>query len=100
VNCGDVTYQYDQKLGTHIADAAAPAVQALRASEYAVLVGRNNCVKSYLLKSLAQRWGTNASYLGPAHYQNFNLLGFSTPNRNRKTEKRTRFLSSGEPAEY
>jgi predicted ATPase len=80
-------YQYDQKPGTRIADECVSAIEHLRASEYSVLVGRNNCGKSYLLKHLTQLWGQNASYLGPARYQNFNLLGYYTPNRNRRQER-------------
>jgi predicted ATPase len=80
-------YQYDQKPGTHLSDESASALQQIHDSEYSVLVGRNNCGKSFLLKTLTQQWGKNASYLGPARYQNFNLLGYYTPNRNRKDEK-------------
>jgi len=80
-------YLYDQKPGTHFSDASTATLQTIRESEYAVLVGRNNCGKSFLLKSLTQQWGQNASYLGPARYQNFNLLGYYTPNRNRRSEK-------------
>jgi predicted ATPase len=86
-------YQYDQKPGTHIADGSAEAIQQIRESEYSVLVGRNNCGKSFLLKTLTQQWGSNASYLGPARYQNFNLLGYYTPNRNRKDEKWRNFIT-------
>jgi hypothetical protein len=86
-------YQYDQKPGTRIADSSAKTVQALRESDYSVLVGPNNCGKSFLLKTLTQQWGSNASYLGPARYQNFNLLGFFTPNRNRRGEKWNQFLN-------
>lgn len=80
-------YQYDQRPGTRIADSSAPMLQAIRESEYVVLVGRNNCGKSWLLKTLTQSWGQTASYLGPARYQNFNLLGYYTPNRNRLAER-------------
>lgn len=66
-------------------------LQDLRESEYSVLVGRNNSGKSFLLKTLTQQWGTGASYLGPARYQNFNLLSYYTPNRNRKDEKWRQF---------
>src|SRR5712672_3615500 len=86
-------YQYDQKPGTRIADECTDIISQLRASEYSVLVGRNNCGKSFLLKTLTQQWGQNASYLGPARYQNFNLLGYYTPNRNRKNEKWSNFVS-------
>lgn len=80
-------YQYDQKPGTRLSEESASALQQIHDSEYSVLVGRNNCGKSFLLKTLTQQWGKNASYLGPARYQNFNLLGYYTPNRNRKDEK-------------
>jgi len=56
-------------------------------------VGRNNCGKSFLLKTLTQQWGQNASYLGPARYQNFNLLGFYTPKQNRKSERWQQFVN-------
>ena len=85
-------YLYDQKPGTHFSDASTATLQTIRESEYAVLVGRNNCGKSFLLKSLTQQWGQNASYLGPARYQNFNLLGYYTPNRNRRNEKWNQFM--------
>jgi predicted ATPase len=86
-------YQFDQKPGTRIADASASAVQLIRDSEYAVLVGRNNCGKSFLLKTLTTTWGQNCSYLGPARYQNFNVLGNYTLNRNRRTERWVNFLN-------
>ncbi len=85
-------YQYDQKPGTHFTDDTTAVLQKIRESEYSVLVGRNNCGKSFLLKTLTQQWGHNASYLGPARYQNFNLLGFYTPNRNRRDEKYRQFM--------
>lgn len=85
-------YLYDQKPGTRFSDTSTAALQRIRESEYAVLVGRNNCGKSFLLKSLTQQWGQNASYLGPARYQNFNLLGYYTPNRNRRNEKWSQFM--------
>jgi len=86
-------YLYDQRPGTKFSDESATALQRIRESEYSVLVGRNNCGKSFLLKTLTQQWGQNASYLGPARYQNFNLLGYYTPNQNRKQEKWRQFLS-------
>jgi predicted ATPase len=86
-------YLYDQKPGTRIADESGPTLKTLQDSEYSVLVGRNNSGKSFLLKTLTQQWGSNASYLGPARYQNFNVLGYYTPNRNRKNEKWSNFQS-------
>ena len=85
-------YLYDQKPSTRISDASAEALRLLRNAEYAVLVGRNNCGKSFLLKLLTTQWGEAASYLGPARYQNFNLLSSYTPNRNRKNERYRQFL--------
>jgi predicted ATPase len=87
-----VPYQYDQRPNTQLDEISLSALRKIRESEYAVLVGRNNCGKSYLLKSMAQQWGQNASYLGPARYQNFNLLGYYTPNRNRRDERWRQFL--------
>lgn len=86
-------YQYDQKPGTRIADESASVLQRMRDAEYAVLVGRNNCGKSYLLKYITTQWGQTASYLGPARYQNFNLLGYYTPNRNRRGQRWSEFMS-------
>lgn len=85
-------YQYDQKPGTRLADDSASVLQQIRDAEYAVLVGRNNCGKSFLLKFMTTQWGQTASYLGPARYQNFNLLGYYTPNRNRKNERWNEFI--------
>ena len=86
-------YLYDQRPNTQFTPETNEALQKIRESEYAVLVGRNNCGKSYLLKSLTQQWGKKASYLGPARYQNFNVLGYYTPSRNRLDEKWNQFIS-------
>lgn len=84
-------YLYDQRPGTRISDSCTAFLPVIRDSEYVVLVGRNNCGKSWLLKTLTQSWGETASYLGPARYQNFNLLGYYTPNRNRRNERWRQF---------
>lgn len=86
-------YQFDRRPNTTIADDSKIVVQAIRDSEYSVLIGRNNCGKSFLLKTLTQMWGSNASYLGPARYQNFNLLGYYTPNRDRKNQRYNQFIN-------
>lgn len=90
---GDFMYQYDQRPSTHFTETAQVELTKIRECEYAVLVGRNNCGKSFLLKTLTQQWGQAASYLGPARYQNFNLLGYFTPNKNRKDERWREFLN-------
>lgn len=86
-------YTYDQKPNTQFSESAQKQAQTIRESEYSVLVGRNNCGKSFLLKNLTQQWGIKASYLGPARYQNFNILGSYAPNRNRLSERYNQFLS-------
>ncbi len=86
-------YLYDQKPNTIFPPLSATALKQVKNAEYAVLVGRNNCGKTYILKTLTQEIGQNASYLGPARYQNFNLLGYFTPNRARKQQKFNEFLS-------
>jgi AAA15 family ATPase/GTPase len=85
-------YQYDQRPNTQITTESQEILRRIRDSEYSVLVGRNNCGKSFLLKSLTQQWGQSASFLGPARYQNFNLLGYYTPNRNRQSERWNQFI--------
>lgn len=85
-------YQYDQRPNTQLDAEAQETLRRLRELEYAVLVGRNNCGKSFLLKSLTQQWGQSAAYLGPARYQNFNLLSYYTPNRNRRDERWRQFM--------
>lgn len=86
-------YQYDQRPSTRFTESAQVSLARIRESEYAVLVGRNNCGKSFLLKTLTQQWGPTASYLGPARYQNFNLLGYYTPNRDRQSQRWHEFLN-------
>lgn len=86
-------YQYDQKPNTRISQPSAEVIEKVRNSEYAVLIGRNNCGKSFLLKTMTQQWGQSASFLGPARYQNFNLLGYYTPNRNKRGERWSNFVS-------
>ena len=88
-------YQYDQRPGTQFAEQAQSFMQTIQDCEYVVLCGRNNCGKSYLLKTLTQQAGERASYLGPARYQNFNVLGSFAPNRNqrRRTKKHQEFMN-------
>jgi hypothetical protein len=47
----------------------------------AILCGRNNSGKSYLLRKLIEDLGEKASYLGPARYANFNVLTPYTPQK-------------------
>jgi predicted ATP-dependent endonuclease of OLD family len=85
-------YSYDQKPNTSFPAQTLAVLQQLKNAEYAVLVGRNNCGKTYILKTLTEQIGQNASYLGPARYQNFSLLGYFTPNRARKQQKYNEFV--------
>lgn len=86
-------YTYDQRPGTNFTGSAREAMEAIKTSEYAVLVGRNNCGKSFILKTLAQELGQQASYLGPARYQNFNLLSSFAPSSNRKARRYNEFIN-------
>jgi hypothetical protein len=81
-------YQYDQRPQTKLAPGSEGFIEALKNSEYSVLVGRNNCGKSWMLKTLTHQWGQSTSYLGPARYQNFNLLGYFTPNRSKRSQRK------------
>lgn len=86
-------YLYDQKPNTSFPASSTEALKNIKTLEYAVLVGRNNCGKSYILKTLTNEIGQNASYLGPARYQNFNLLSYSAPNRSRKQQRFNEFIN-------
>jgi predicted ATPase len=86
-------YLYDETPKTVFSAASSQILETLKSAEYAVLVGKNNCGKSYILKTLTQKIGVNAAYLGPARYQNFNLLGFFTPTRSRKQQRHNEFLT-------
>lgn len=86
-------YSYNQKPNTRVSEQSKPIIKHLQESEYSVLVGKNNCGKSFLLKTLAQEWSGNASYLGPARYQNFNLLGAYSPRPNKKQDRFQQFLN-------
>ncbi len=87
-------YKFDEKPQTTFTVDTNSVIECIKQSDISVLVGKNNCGKSYLLKNLAAQIGANASYLGPARYQNFHLLGYYTPNRNdKKTEKYRQFMS-------
>lgn len=85
-------YNYDQRPSTNFSAETHVLLDDIQKSEYAVLVGKNNCGKSFILKELAMKMGKNASYLGPARYQNFNLLGTFAPRSNRKNERYNQFL--------
>lgn len=86
-------YSFDQKPGTRFEEGSREVLDKIKASEYSVLVGRNNCGKSFILKTLTHEVGNSASYLGPARYQNFNLLGYFTPSRDRKSQRYQNFLN-------
>lgn len=87
-------YHFDQKPGTQFTERAQNLMQEIEKSKLIVLCGRNNCGKSYILKTLAEKLGERASYLGPARYQNFNVLGFFTPNRKqqRRSQRYNQFM--------
>lgn len=87
-------YRYDERPNTTIQNIDGCTLNDLRDSGYAVLVGRNNSGKSFVLKALTEHWGKSASYLGPARYQNFNLLTHFTPTEDKQGEKWRQFSSS------
>jgi hypothetical protein len=87
-------YEYDVRPNTAVTVRGREEIAKILKGKYSVLVGPNNCGKSFLLKTLTQEVGERAAYLGPARYQNFHLLGFYTPNRrDRKRERFDRFVA-------
>ncbi|MBE9048415.1 ATP-binding protein [Pleurocapsales cyanobacterium LEGE 10410] len=85
-------YSYEQKPETTFSERAVQMIEKIKESDYAVLVGRNNCGKSFLLKTLTQSIGKESSYIGPARYNNFNTLGLYSPQRNKKDERFQQFI--------
>lgn len=80
-------YLYDEAPKTVLSAPSQAVYDAIKSTEYAVFVGRNNCGKSFLLKKMTLELGANAPYLGPARYQNFNLFAQFAPNKARKQQK-------------
>lgn len=85
-------YKYDEKPATEFSDSAENIVDGISEKEYAVLCGRNNCGKSFTLKVIRANLGENASFLGPARYQNFNMLTPYSPQNNRKKNEYRNWL--------
>jgi len=85
-------YQYDQKPSTQLSQSSQALLTSITQSSYAVICGRNNCGKSYFLKLIARQLGETASYLGPARYQNFNMLSPYSPQKNKRSEKFKQFI--------
>lgn len=81
-----IRYGFDVRPNTVLSDEATSNLEAIKAAEYSVLVGRNNCGKSFLLKTLTQQIGLEAAYIGPARYNNFNSLSFYRPNKEKKRQ--------------
>lgn len=80
-------YQFDQDPSTNIDPESKVLLEEIRNSEYAVLVGRNNSGKSFLLKEMTVSWGAEVYFIGPMRYQNFNILGQFSPSRNRLQDR-------------
>ncbi len=78
---------YDAKPATAFTAQATALITEIKGRPYSVLCGRNNCGKSFLLKSLKLAWQQGAAYLGPARYQNFNLLGNIAPRKSSKVDE-------------
>jgi len=73
-------YRHNERPLTRTSTETDRLLNEIQHSPYSVLIGRNNCGKSYLLRSLLARIGLTARYLGPSRYQIFNLLNTFTPN--------------------
>jgi len=85
-------YQFDLKPNTILSKNAQELVNDLAGKSFIVLCGRNNSGKSYLLKLMRQKIGTSASFLGPARYNNFNMLSPYSPNSRKKKEEYNQWL--------
>lgn len=61
-----VKYGFEERPNTKITETGLQSLETIKGSAYAVLVGRNNCGKSFLLKEITQQIGEEAAYIGPA----------------------------------
>lgn len=77
---------------TELTPEAAAYIAEMASQDLVVLCGRNNSGKSFVLRRLLHQLGPDASYLGPARYNNFNTLAPYGPQRNRKQERYQQLL--------
>lgn len=88
-------HKYDEKPQVVFSPDAQRFLKNAPDTKLSILCGRNNGGKSFILKTLAEQIGVTASYLGPARYQNFNVLTPYLPDRRgqkRSTKKFEEFL--------
>ena len=82
----EMAYSFDQRPNTKLTSKANDLVTEIKNSTYSALVGKKNCGKSFLLKTITEQIGEEAAYIGPARYTNFNSLNFFTPRPNKKSD--------------
>ena len=78
---------YKARPETKIADDCMVVYSEIKNSFLSILCGRNNCGKSFILKKLLPELGNKSTFLGPARYNNFNLLSFVGPEREKSDRK-------------
>lgn len=83
---------YETPPPTSISASSQDLFLEIQSAPLAILCGRNNSGKSFVLRKLLEKLGRQASYLGPARYQNFNVLAPYGPQKNRKNHKWQRLL--------
>ncbi len=84
--------EFETKPATSIANDSRREYDELKSRKLAVLCGRNNSGKSFVLRQLVHELGETSSYLGPARYQNFNVLSAISPGTNSRSEKWQHFV--------
>ncbi|RMG81835.1 MAG: ATP-binding protein [Chloroflexi bacterium] len=84
--------KFDQPPPTTISASSQSAFTTLKSCNTAILCGRNNSGKSFVLRKLIQEIGDSASYLGAARYNNFTHLSAFNPPPNWKAEKWRRLI--------
>lgn len=84
---------FDEKPSTSLSESTQEFLLEGSKRAYSVLCGKNNCGKSYILKTLAERLKKDAIYIGPSRYQNFMVLSPYEHRKNvdRKTERFNQF---------
>lgn len=90
-----MNYKYDERPAVVFSADAQRFMNEAPNRVLSVLCGRNNCGKSFVLKSLAEQIGDKASYLGPARYQNFQYLTSYQPQKQKRSQREhSQFISN------
>jgi predicted ATPase len=86
-----MTYNYNQRPSTTVPESV---LKELKGKTYAALIGKNNCGKSYILKTLAIQLGRIAKFIGPSRFGTVYVLANHDPSNAFRENERNQFSNS------